>query len=67
MNVMDVVSKVQVFNSLMGGCGMKLSLSLVVSPDAAVSPARLIFGGNSESLNDLMFCIQLTFSIHDML
>ena len=29
MNVMDVVSKVQVFNSLLT-CGMKLSLSLVV-------------------------------------
>ena len=29
INVVDVVSKVQVFNSLMA-CGMKLSLSLVV-------------------------------------
>ena len=29
MNVMDVLSKAQVFNSLLA-CGMKLSLSLVV-------------------------------------
>ena len=29
MNIVDVLSKVQVFNSLMA-CGMKLSLNLVV-------------------------------------
>ena len=41
MNVMDVVSTVQVFNSLML-CGMKLSLSLVVLVcwNAAVALAR---------------------------